>query len=372
MIRWRFNWASWALVLLLAICGSASAQTVPVSGTADVTELSQRLDKRFAVIPAPVSCVLNNPAVDNAPIINAALNRLAGEVELPAGAIYTRSSIVLPRRTGITLRGQGCTIALPRNSFDRANPAMTGGPATRIIYLGPADQPAVKYLGSMGRLDGLTIQRGDMPQPPAPQPRDGSVGLQIGGSVGLATGKLYVPQLSIMGFDTAVSVVATSDGESSDQNVFGQFWSEHNWTTFRSTANQSVANHFLDLTVGGFCETVFDVQNGGAPLVDNLTLNNRALILRLAAPQHNIANCTIQNLKVDNNAAGWRLVNAPKAWGLRLRVGGEMGNKATPGPNAVNIVPANQPEHIDAEIDLWNGATYKRWEWQAVGQGETK
>jgi hypothetical protein len=351
----------------VAVCSLASGQELPIKGTVDASQLATRgeteaLQAQLNAI-RPVLCVTGYKTYDNAPLINNALNRLAGEVILPAGAIYTQTTIVMPRRTGISLRGQGATIALPPNSFDLANPACTGGPATIIIYIGPPDQPAIKFLGCMGRLDNLTIQRGDYPNPPAPQPRDGSVGLQIGGSVGLNTGKLLCPQLSIIGFDTAINVVATSDNESSDQNVFGQLWIEHCWTGFKCNAKQSVANHFQDITFGGYGDTVFDIQQGGKNIIDNLSLNNRALVLKWREPMHNTASFDLRWLCVDNNAAGWRLIDVQQAWGLNFSVRGEIGNRATPGANPVSI-KGGKPENHFIDIRMFDGSTYKMWDWE--------
>jgi hypothetical protein len=364
----------------VAVCSLAIGQELSIKGTVDASTLATKADLEAASQEAlgdacalrvlidrrgRVACVTGDRTFDNGPLINFELAKLEGEVDLPAGAIYTQTTIVMPRRTGISLRGQGATIALPPNSFDLANPACTGGPATRIIYIGPADKPAIKFLGCMGRLDQLTIQRGDCTNPPAPMPRDGSVGLQIGGSVGLNTGKLLCPQLSIIGFDTAINVVATSDNESSDQNVFGQLWIEHCWTGFKCNAKQSVANHFQDITFGGYGDTVFDIQQGGKNIVDNLSLNNRALVLKWKEPQHNTASFDLRWLCVDNNAAGWRLIDVDKAWGLNFSVRGEIGNRATPGANPVSI-KGGKPENHEISIEIWDGSTYRPWAWEVA------
>lgn len=359
--------ASLIATSIMLAASLASGQELPFRGTVDASQLATRAET--AAIQAqldrlsPVKCVIGDKNFDNAPLINAALNKLAGEVILPAGAIYTRSSIVLPSRTGITLRGQGVTIALPPNSFDPVHPLMRGGPATRLIYIGPAGTPAIKVLGCHAKIDGITLQRGDVANPPAPPARDGSVGIQIGGTAGLNTGKLLAPQLSVIGFDCAIATYATSDAESADQNVFGQCWVEHCWTAFRSTNKQSVGNHFQDLTVGGYCDTVFDIQQGGKNLCDALWLNNAALVVKLREPQHNVASFGIGFLCIDNNAAGWRLIDVEKAWGLNFSVRGEIGNRATPAANAVSIRGGN-PAHHMIDIRMFDGSTYKPWQWE--------
>ena len=345
----------------------ASGQELPIRGTVDASQLATRGETESLRAQLnqllPVACVTGDRSFDNGPQINGELAKLKGEVELPSGAIYYTTPIVLPARTGISLKGQGITLALPPNSFDPVHPLMKGGPATRLIYLGPADKPAIKVLGCHAKIEGITLQRGDVANPPAPPARDGSVGIQIGGTTGLNTGKLLAPQLSVIGFDCAITTYATSDAESADQNVFGQLWVEHCWTVFRSTNKQSVGNHFQDLTVGGYCGTVFDIQQGGKDLCDALWLNNAALVVKLREPQHNVASFGIGFMCVDNNAAGWRLLDVQQAWGINFSVRGEIGNRATPAANAVSIRGGN-PAHHMIDIRMFDGSTYRPWQWE--------
>ncbi len=98
---------------------------------------------------------------------------------------------------------------------------------SRLVYIGPADKPAITNRGMGLRLDGLTIQRGAYPSPPAPAERDGSIGLLIEGYNGIPTGKICAPQMSFLQFDTAIYASAKPTENHADQNQFGYIWAQH-------------------------------------------------------------------------------------------------------------------------------------------------
>ena len=56
-------------------------------------------------------------------------------------------------------------------------------------------------------------------------------------------------------------------------------------------------------------------------------------------------------MKVDNNSAGWRLVEMAKPAGLRLYVRGLIGKRAVPGPDPIKLL--GDPKWQDVTIDMW-------------------
>lgn len=302
-----------------------------------------------------LGCKLDDFNFDNGPILNAAfarvglasLDQLNEEFYVPGGALVFKTPLVLPKRTGIAIRGNGITDARPEVAFRNHS----GGPASRLVYVGPANKAAMTYYGWGMKLDGITLQRGQMPHPPAPAPRDGSVGLMIAGDKMPGTGKLHAPQMAILGFDTAIYASARPTEEHADQLFFGQLWVQNCWTVFRSENFQSVGNYFQQLMVNGFVDTVFDIRRGGDLVVDFLLLNNRAVLFKFRDLDGNVCSYEIRSIKFDNNSSGWRLVEMQKPGALRLLVSGHIGRHATPADNAIQLL--GDPAQQQVEIDLW-------------------
>lgn len=310
-----------------------------------------------------LGCKLDDFTFDNGPILNAAFERVgqAGrgmlneEFYFPGGAIVFKTPLVLPRKTGVALRGNGITIALPEGEFKQ--PGRIGGPASRLVYIGPADKPAVTYRGMGLRLDGLTIQRGPYPSPPAAPPRDGSVGLLIEGWNGIPTGKISAPQMSIIRFDTAIYASDVPSENHADQNQFGYLWAQSCGTVFRCNNIQSVGNQFQFLAVGGWCDTVFDIQRGGDLVVDTLVLNTTALVLKVRDVELNTNSYEIRTLKVDNIANGWKLIEMQKPRPVKIHVNGHASRRAVPAPDAIKLL--GDPSKQDVKVDIWWRA--KHW-----------
>jgi hypothetical protein len=300
-----------------------------------------------------LGCRVNDPSFDNGLVLNEAFAKAGQELNeefyLPGGAYYCPTPLVLPARSGLSIRGNGIGFAMPEGAYE----GRTGGPVSRIIYTGPAEHPAVTYRGMGLKLDGIMLQRGVVPVPRTAPVRDGSIGLEISGNPGgLPSGKLYAPQLAIYGFDTAIYVSPLPREDHADQNQFGYLSVQGCRTVFRSDNLKSVGNQFQMLLVNGDCDTVFDVRRGGHLIVDNLLLNRRALVLKLHDPSANNANYEIRSLRVDNHAAGWRLVEMLRPDALRLRVGGLIGRRAIPADDAIQLL--GDPRRHDVVIDLWH------------------
>ena len=304
-----------------------------------------------------LGCKLDDFNFDNGPILNAAFARVgqAGqgglneEFYFPGGALVFKTPLVLPRKTGVAIRGNGITIALPEGEFRR--PERTGGPASRLVYVGPANKPAITYRGMGLRLDGLTIQRGAYPSPPAGPERDGSIGLLIEGYNGIPTGKISAPQLSFVRFDTAIYVSDQPSESHADQNQFGYLWTQSCATVFRSDNIQSVGNQFQFMAVGGQCDTVFDIRRGGDLIVDTLVLNTSALVLKLRDVELNTNSYEIRTLKVDNIAMDWRLLEMQKPRSVRVHIAGHVSRRAVPAADAIKLL--GDPSTQDIEIDMW-------------------
>jgi hypothetical protein len=302
-----------------------------------------------------LGCKLDDFNFDNGPILNAAfarvgkasLGQLNEEFYLPGGALVFKTPLELPKKTGMSIRGNGITDARAEGAFHNVN----GGPASRLVYIGPPDKPAITYRGWGMKFDGITIQRGQIPQPPGPAQRDGSVGLMIAGDANPGTGKIYAPQLSILNFDTAIYASAIPHETHADQNFFGQLWVQNCWTVFRSDNFQSVGNYFQHLMVNGACDTVFDIRRGGDLVVDFLILNNPALLFKFRDLDGTVCSYEIRSMKIDNACAGWRLIEMQKPGQLRFRVFGHISRHATPAPDAIRLMGNLQPR--DVEVDLW-------------------
>jgi hypothetical protein len=303
-----------------------------------------------------LGCKLDDYGFDNGPILNAAFARVgkasAGllneEFYLPGGAIVFKTPLVLPKKTGISIRGNGLALGFNEASYE---PERGGGPASRLVYIGPADKPAITYNGFGLKLDGVAIQRGHYPHPFVPTPRDGSIALYIAGDNVPGTGKIHAPQLAIFRFDTAIVAGAQPFESHADQNQFGYLWVQHCWTAFRSENLQSVGNQFQFLAVIGGCDTVFDMRRGGNLIVDSLMLNNRALVLKVRDVTVGSDSYEIRTMKADNHAAGWRLIEMEKPRSIRFHAAGHIGRLATPAPNAIQLL--GDPKYQDVKLDFW-------------------
>jgi len=308
-----------------------------------------------------LGCKLDDYTFDNGPILNAVFERLgkAGRMEInqelyfPGGALVFSTPLVLPAKTGVSLRGNGITFGLPEQSYE----GVQGGPASRLVYTGPPDKPAITYRGYGLKLDGITLQRGKQAFPPSEPKHDGSVGLEIQGYGNLPTGKIFAPVFAVSGFDVGIRCSPEPHENNADESLFGFLYAENCQTVFRSDNQQCTGFQFLRVKVNGWCETVFDYRRGGDLVCDFLSLNAKSLVLRIRDIDGNTCNYEIRTLKVDNNSAGWRLVEMEKPGPLRLRIGGTLGKRATPGENP--IVLLGDPAIRDVVIDLFQNG--KRW-----------
>ena len=417
--RFVIHHSSFIIFLLLAVCACASgvmAQTVPVQsqGTADVSGIttridaasqrldaaSQRLDtieaKLFPTTPTPTDpvllvlqdrvstlekrhpccvsiedwgCKLNDPAFDNGPLLTAGFANSgikAGnsnlEIYFPGGAIWCQTPVETPKRTGIAIRGNGLTYGLSDVAY--WGKSQRGGAVSRLVYVGPADKPALTLNGNGTRMDGLVIQRGDYPEPRTEPVRDGSVGLCIAGgqaSTGVNTGHHWFPTLAIFGFDTAIDAPNAPVGQHADNCHFGDVQIQNCNRAIHLQNPQ--ANHWrFDFLQCSFTvETVLEID--GAPPVGApgdisfgmLHLDSIALVFKINQRSSHNPGLTVDFLDVDNWCAGWRLIDAPTTGPLQLKVWGNVGKQVQAGPNPVKLNDDRSQTTLDINITQ-NGA----------------
>jgi hypothetical protein len=301
----------------------------------------------------------DDPKFDNGPIIQSLID--SGQ-RIPPGCYYHSTTIEI---RGI-VEGSGEVTYCHKPRSPAMRDAVETGRATVLIYNGPADRPAMLYRRFGARVDGLTLMRlnGDWvnkegrPGGGIYRPkRDGSTAIKVLGTHWHPiTGKLSAGKLSIVGFDTAVHISREPKELHACQNSFDWLWSQHNRVIFKTENKQSVNNHVRYLAVNGLCETVLDVRAGGFWKFDMLGLNNRALLLRLRAGSPNSNHFVFEDVRADNNSAGWRLVEAdPKARG-RMIARGTIGLQAEP---ARDWIVGN----VAVEYDFWRAHR----PWKPVG-----
>lgn len=357
----------------------------------DATKLRERVDELEAAIariktPAPceinlveAGCRPNDPSFDNAPIVNRILEQLGGNfgseagwlttsLYLPAGGFYAHTPVESPLKTSFRIRGNGLAHALHENHYWSPNRKAMGGPASRWIYAGepfvggrPLPAFRIHSLGDI--IDGLVVQRGQLPNNRTDLVRDGSIAFELCGDTQPPVGKTEFRSLAVLGFDTGIHAAGVAGESHADESRVGFAWFQDCRTVFRSDAVQATQWHFGTLKVAGQCETVFDWQQGGGMLVDQLSLMAKALVFKLREPKEQLAAYRINSLKVDGVCAGWRLLEVTdRAWLLQLYVWGEIGKGATPGPNAIAVRGPAGRQFIT--IDVVDGNTCTPWDWK--------
>jgi len=374
--------ASIAVMVWMAMLAVARGETVAVDGEIvaievrpkvgavdgpardRIAELTLRVDALTQALEAvrypsaanvlKFGCRLNDRTFDNGPVLNAAFARAGSYAELgreiyefylPGGGLWCATPIVLPRTTAVAIRGNGLALGYAESGYHGSK--NFGGPASRIIYTGPADKPAVSYHGCGLRWEGVAIQRNEERVERVDPPHDGSVGFYVVGNVGLPTGKAYLAQWSIIGFDTAIEAAPEPLGNHGDDTLSGYLWVDNCWTAFKNHNPQAVNWHFQHTEVQHPCTVVFDYDNTGALVCDFLSLNSPALILKIGRTQSNALMYNLGTLRVDNHAAGWRLVDCAGVGAIALWVRGEIGKHAEPGPEPIKVVAGLANVHIE-------------------------
>lgn len=354
-----------ALLLALPVCGQpGAALDKELHGlraevdalTAKVLEL-QKPRGPYDHIP---DLRPNDWTVDNAPVIEAAIEAGIGRFDFSTGGvIHTASTIDLGHKTGLAFVGNGITHWLGEAGY---GPKASGSAATRIVYTGPADQPAVIYRGVGLRWEGIVLQRGTHKGAGNRAERDGSIGLQMSRySVGNPSGKFWMPQAAFHGWDVAFDITGPNNADCSS---VGWLRFDDCNTCIRSNNEQAVAFDWGHLVVNGNCDQVFDVDGGGKYSIGVLTLNNKALVFRFRRTMAGSAYYKIGSLFVDANCKGWRLAQQEKPGKLCLKVDGHLSIGADPADDAIQLKPLvidkrEYAQQIDVDL-WWNGASWPR------------
>lgn len=320
-------------------------------------------------------CRANDPAFDNGPLINAALARCGGNpgkeagwintsLYLPGGGWFVKTPLATPTKTGLRVRGNGLAHGLNENHYYSPGLSGMGGPASRLIYVGPASEPALRLNGVGEIWDGICLQRGVFQNPTSKTVVDaGSVGLAVAGRDQPPTGKHGLRSLALANFDRAIVLSNRPDATHADESLVGHVWFENCKTAVYCDANIQALNWvFQKVEIGWGVERVYDAPRGGAIVFDHVALMSPALVFR-CNPENNTGSYKIGWLHVDNMAKGWRLIETTSANPICLRVSGFMQSKATPGERPV-VIGHKTP---DVVIDLHDGSIGRPWDWRRGG-----
>ena len=286
--------------------------------------------------------VPDDPTVDNGAILTAAIRdgRVNDGIDFPGGAYYATSTVDDRSKEGLAFTGQGLTHWNVPGAYRHpttGQPQRRGNASVRWIYRGPAEQPAWRISGYGTRIQGINIWRGSPGKAKllaqwgsdeAP-----STGIEFVKGGGPPAGKWSVDHVSFAGFGRAVHFADSTNVDSSD---FGYLRFVHCRTCIDADNMQTTCLGFGHVAVYGRGETVFDVSAGGNFQVGILELIGPRLIWLFRRTGSNVSTFQVMHTKIDNNAAGWRLVEQTGPGPLWLRMPfGEIGNKATPGERPI-------------------------------------
>mgnify|MGYP007071579416 CR=1 FL=1 len=346
-----------APILILALCGSACAQTVDVTGVADVSALVARQDELLARVkelehfkhtPSRVNvldygCQPDDPKFDNGPLINAILANCGlkqgnhrEEIYFPGGLYYHSTPIVFPTRTGLSVVGNGIGVGFPQLSY--FGNSQLGGPRTTWIYTGSPKEAAVTIPCNGLYLRGINLQRGEWPFPRTDAPADGSVGLKFTCYSGMPSEMCNIPFMAIGGFDTAIAAERRSPdstvNNNSDNVHFGFLLLQNNNVAFRLANYQSVDWTIEHLHVAFQTKVVFDCVEAAHVRCNYAVINsNNVTLARVGEPGNplrptsNNAFLDFPHVKIDPTAKEWRILEQREKCTFAIRATVFAGNK---------------------------------------------
>jgi hypothetical protein len=320
----------------------------------------------------------NDATFDNGKLITEAVaaGRITDTLHFSGGIYYHTTPIVLSRHS-LAFTGQGIARWRRAGAFENTAAAI-------FIYVGPAEQPAWKISGDGISLRGLNIWRDFYGQSGGRRPESGGQALESSGpqhsalsppqSIGVEWsdwGQRDVTACSFAGWD-----IAWRFAPSNHNDCMTVTHTEFNAcrVCVRGEESQSTGIDWRGIYIHGAGETVLDLTRGGNYNFDTLVINEPRLILRLRDTSPNTCSYTINNLKIDNNAAGWRLLQMHKPTSLHLRVRGNIGKRATMGPEPIVLrrpnprafqTPADY-QHLD--IELWGPNPSGGAVWRPTGE----
>lgn len=299
----------------------------------------------------------DDPTWPNGEVLGEAL--YAGKVTAPVyfpsppshGYYRNMRGIKLAQKEGVKFIGSG----LAKHNNKAAFYATARGTAsTRWIHDGPdGDETPMLTIDGIGLvIDGINMWRYVDPIYDRPQ----GCGIVLS-KVGPPTGCIDIPRVALAGFNVAIDIPSS---DNCDGTRFGYVLSEYNKTLLRCNNLQTTCLSFghirvYDLPGKNADGWVWDVAQGGSIGANLLELIGPRGVLRSGGPGD--STFWIDNLKVDNGAAGWSLC---EAWGpLNFRVRGEIGRQAAPkrppimlhNPGTPSFTPPANYQCLD--VALW-------------------
>jgi hypothetical protein len=254
--------------------------------------------------------VVNRTRGDQSGDINTAIMAATDEVHF-SGGVYYHSEPIVVAKDGLKLSGNGVTRWRKQGAFDKTSAAI-------FVYTGDQSLPGWYISGEGVSLEGLNIWGGFY--------GNGYRGTGIEWS---DWGRWDISHCTFHGWDLAWKWVSSNHCDCSTARNIG-------CTSRRflvSDENQAAGWNITGLYVNGEAtadDILFDLPGMGGNLsIDTLVLNETRSLFR-AVTSKNSCTFDIRNLKIDNNAAGWRLgtFDGP----LNLIARGHIGAQATPGP----------------------------------------
>jgi hypothetical protein len=314
----------------------------------------------------------NDVSFDNGKVItdNVAAGRIKDTLHFPGG-IYFHSTPIVLARDSLALTGQGMSRWRRAGAFENTS-------AVIFVYLGPADQPAWKISGDGITLRGINIWRdfygagstgqgagsraqgaGNelLLQPESarrrgtPEPTSGTIGIEW-----TDWGRRDVSACTFAGWDIAWRFAPSNHNDCSTVTHVGFSGCR---VCVRGEESQSTAIDWRGIYIHGAGEVVLDLSKGGNYNFDTVAINEPRLLLRLRETSSNTCTYSFTNLKVDNNAAGWRLVQMDKPGPLNLHVRGHIGQRAKMGDAPISLRRPNTrvfkppADYQVLDIELW-------------------
>lgn len=297
----------------------------------------------------------------------------------PGSTYFINNTIVTPQRWGGKIIGNG--IADRRNYLSHFYSGNFGGAATQLVwYGGPTGVPIMRVRGAGLSIEGITLV-GRMPYAGSDYSDFTFLGSGVSSGLratcGLAIwsdfeggnmpGKLHIPQISILNCDIGMQFGHKVSGTHGDNSLIGYYESHDNRIAVAFHDRQSNGHNFeyieftdfeiADTSTTGNYVFYCDVDSsnqmaGGALTCQNLKVLSKSTVLRLTRPSSNGSFFTINNIKFDNFASGWRLLDMDEAGHCYITMRGWAGESTRYGSNPVNILTGNSSFAPIQEIDI--------------------
>jgi hypothetical protein len=309
------------------------------------------------------SLYTNTSGYDNGAALNELLATARSAVVIEGGIYYHQTPIIV-KDDGTAIYGAAMTRWRRKGAVKE--------PAVVFIYNGPPDKPAWIISADGLVMRGINIWR-DFYDGPNIWQKVAKENAAIAESnktaevkkplippaVGIEFrdwGRRTIECASYCGWDTAWRFAPSNHN---DCSAFTMLDFNGNRVDVRGEESQSSAIDWRSIFIHGAGETSLDLSKGGNYSFTNFNINEPRLLLRLREVSSNTCTYTFDNLKVDNNAARWRLLQMDRPGPINLIVRGQVGQDAKMGEKPIVIpdaatkrfTPPTNYQHID--IALW-------------------